>query len=424
MCARVPCRHSLGARWTLAVSIVVPWDYGDQQRQTDPETGRSKRLQERSDDERTRLCKHFARIGFEQFSETYWFLERSQMPPGPLPKEQVASLEPFHPAPEQEPPRLSELDQALVKAVEKASTAPASDMEVSLEAIRQLLHAGASISGACALHFAVGASAYETGPGRWRPDAAELLLQEYPQSCDINHADVNLNTALHVAAENGSRRAVSLLLEHGADPLLRNIAGDTPLEVNSRAATAKIQSMMDMSAARGWDRRPEGRDPAGVQTARGCLPCSQLLQRATRARDKQHKARATLVQCLMYDRSMPVDVLRKIHALVPPPPISKYPAAGVLDVDTHVLITMAPAAASGRTLRSSALLVDARLNGCGGTIVDWTSLRSSSTCGPSDTFVHDIQPWTSTAGSPTYQVPWEQLLPLSGKLEGSDWQIG
>ena len=174
MCARVPCRHSLGARWTLAVSIVVPWDYGDQQCQTDPETGRIKRLQERSDDERTRLCKHFARIGFEQFSETYWFLERSQMPPGPLPKEQVASLEPFHPAPEQEPPRLSELDQALVKAVEKASTAPPSDLlekastappsdlEASLEAIRQLLNAGASISGACALHFAVGASVHET----------------------------------------------------------------------------------------------------------------------------------------------------------------------------------------------------------------------------------------------------------------------
>ena len=223
MCARVPCRHSLGARWTLAVSIVVPWDYGDQQCQTDPETGRSKRLQERSDDERTRLCKHFARIGFEQFSETYWFLERSQMPPGPLPKEQVASLEPFHPAPEQEPPRLSELDQALANAVEKASTALPSGMEASLEAIRQLLNTGASISGACALHFAVDAS----GDGRWRPDAAELLLQEYPQSCDINHADVNLDTALHVAAENGSRRAVSLLLEHGADPLLRNIAGLT-----------------------------------------------------------------------------------------------------------------------------------------------------------------------------------------------------
>ena len=421
MCARVPCRHSLGARWTLAVSIVVPWDYGDQQRQTDPETGRFKRLQERSDDERTRLCKHFARIGFEQFSETYWFLERSQMPPGPLPKEQVASLEPFHPAPEQEPPRLSELDQALVKAVEKASTAPASDMEVSLEAIRQLLNAGASISGACALHFAVGASAYKTGPGRWRPDAAELLLQEYPQSCDINHADVNLNTALHVAAENGSRSAVSLLLEHGADPLLRNIAGDTPLEVNSRAATAKIQSMMDFSAARQWDRRPEfsGREPAGVETARGCLPCSQLLQRATRARDKQHEARATLVQCLMYDRSMPVDVLRKIHALVAPPPISEYPAACDLGLDTHVLITMAPAAASGRTLRSSALLVDARLNGCRGTVVGSNSLHSYSCEQRIATFVHDIQPWTSTAGSATYQVPWEQLLPLSWQLQGS-----
>ena len=245
-------------------------------------------------------------------------------------------------------------------------------------------------------------------------------MQEYPQSCDINHADVNLNTALHIAAENGSRRAVSLLLEHGADPLLRNIAGDTPLEVNSRAATAKIQSMMDFSAARQWDRRPEfsGREPAGVETARGCLPCSQLLQRATRARDKQHKARATLVQCLMYDRSMTVDVLRKIHALVAPPPISKYPAACDLDLDTHVLI-MAPAAASGRTLRSSALNVDARLNGCGGTVVGSLS-RSSCSCKQwSDTFVHDIQPWTSTAGSAIYQVPWGQLLLLSGKLQGS-----
>ena len=121
----------------------------------------------------------------------------------------------------------------------------------------------------------------------------------------------------------------------------------------------------------------------------------------------------------MYDRSMTVDVLRKIHALVPPPPISKYPAAGVLDVDTHVLITMAPAAASGRTLRSSALNVDARLNGCGGTVVGSLLLHSCSCEQWSATFVHDIQPWTSTAGSATYQVPWEQLLPLSGKLQGS-----
>ena len=119
----------------------------------------------------------------------------------------------------------------------------------------------------------------------------------------------------------------------------------------------------------------------------------------------------------MYDRSMTVDVLRKIHALVTPPPISKYPVACDLDLDTHVLITMAPAAASGRTLRSSALLVDARLNGCGGTVVRSLSLHSCSCW--SNTFVHDIRPWTSTAGSATYQVPWEQLLPLSGKLQGS-----
>ncbi len=48
---------------------------------------------------------------------------------------------------------------------------------------------------------------------------------------DINMADATGNTALHEAARLNRREIVAILLRHQADPLRRNLAGDTPLEL-------------------------------------------------------------------------------------------------------------------------------------------------------------------------------------------------
>lgn len=49
--------------------------------------------------------------------------------------------------------------------------------------------------------------------------------------CDVNLQDENGDTALHMAARNGYFGICDILVEHGANPLLKNIAGDTPYDI-------------------------------------------------------------------------------------------------------------------------------------------------------------------------------------------------
>ena len=111
-------RHLRG-RWTLAMSMVVPWDHADQQRDEVGRGGAFKRTAE----ERTRLCRHFARLGLRQVGSSapsghhYWYLERSQLPEQPLPRGALAALTVYHPTP---PPVPSELDQQLATAAQEA----------------------------------------------------------------------------------------------------------------------------------------------------------------------------------------------------------------------------------------------------------------------------------------------------------------
>lgn len=51
----------LGSRWTLATSVVVPYGFEDQ---AGPPKWESTKV--RTDEERTRLCRHFARLGLSQ----------------------------------------------------------------------------------------------------------------------------------------------------------------------------------------------------------------------------------------------------------------------------------------------------------------------------------------------------------------------
>ena len=48
---------------------------------------------------------------------------------------------------------------------------------------------------------------------------------------DVNLADYNGRTALHVAAAHGRAEHVAFLLRHGADPRAMDVNGLTPLDV-------------------------------------------------------------------------------------------------------------------------------------------------------------------------------------------------
>lgn len=62
-------------------------------------------------------------------------------------------------------------------------------------------------------------------------DNGEILKALVKSGCKLNIRDNNGWTALHWAAFYGKEEAVKTLLESGADPLLKNKAGQTPLEM-------------------------------------------------------------------------------------------------------------------------------------------------------------------------------------------------
>jgi ankyrin repeat protein len=96
------------------------------------------------------------------------------------------------------------------------------------------------------LHFAVRAE---------RPDVVQRFLA---LEADVNVRNGEKETPLHLAAAIGDARAAALLLNHGADPLLRDIDGLTPRQVALRANHA------DLAQALATAERvlPEGGHPA------------------------------------------------------------------------------------------------------------------------------------------------------------------
>ena len=235
----------LDMRWSLVVSIVVPYAFEDQQRDAPLK---------RTAEERTHLCRHFARLGLKQVADgigphagSYWFLESSQMTGALLPREDVASLEVLLPAPQPKPePEPTELDQKLVTAVGAGT-------EDNLSEIAELLKAGANVEATRALHICAGLRhACSLG---WTSRAMAVLIAG---GADVNAVDWrNGFTALHVAAGIArSVAAVGALLEHGADPLARDLNGFTPINLFTRLSTANIQSMCDFEACHrpGWQQ--------------------------------------------------------------------------------------------------------------------------------------------------------------------------
>ena len=70
-------------------------------------------------------------------------------------------------------------------------------------------------------------------------DLIELLIEDSP----INHADVDGDTHLHIAVDSQCERVVKLLIENGADPLLRNHDGQTPSHIAAQRLLSCLKAM-------------------------------------------------------------------------------------------------------------------------------------------------------------------------------------
>ncbi|PIO56758.1 ankyrin repeat protein, partial [Teladorsagia circumcincta] len=65
-----------------------------------------------------------------------------------------------------------------------------------------------------------------------------LLAESDPESVDaVNNAQ---ESSLHLAAQHGHDKLVRVLLEHHADPRLRNARFETPLDVAARTGHAVV----------------------------------------------------------------------------------------------------------------------------------------------------------------------------------------
>ena len=82
------------------------------------------------------------------------------------------------------------------------------------------------------LHEAAGNTCRFHGPA-----IVEYLISE---GGDVNAKTEDNDTPLHIAAEKGLQKNVELLLENGANPAATNDAGESPLDVATKAEIKEI----------------------------------------------------------------------------------------------------------------------------------------------------------------------------------------
>jgi hypothetical protein len=114
---------------------------------------------------------------------------------------------------------------------------------------RRLIERGAEVNkpGWTPLHYAV------SNPDKVSVEVARLLLRHFAY---IDAESPNKTTPLMMAARYGTDAAVKLLLEEGADPLLRNEQGLSAIDF-ARAATRL--AAVELIAAQVRERQPAGR---------------------------------------------------------------------------------------------------------------------------------------------------------------------
>ncbi len=117
-----------------------------------------------------------------------------------------------------------------------------------IELARRLIERGAEVNkpGWTPLHYAA------TFPGPVAPDMTRLMLEHHAY---IDAESPNGSTPLMMAAQYGNTTVVKLLLEEGADPLLRNQLGLTAIDFAQRANRAEAAEII---AAFVRARQPRG----------------------------------------------------------------------------------------------------------------------------------------------------------------------
>lgn len=117
-----------------------------------------------------------------------------------------------------------------------------------IDLARRLIERGAEVNkpGWTPLHYAA------TFPGPVAPDMTRLMLEHHAY---IDAESPNGSTPLMMAAQYGNTTVVKLLLEEGADPLLKNQQGLTAIDFAHRANRAEAAGII---AAFVRARQPRG----------------------------------------------------------------------------------------------------------------------------------------------------------------------
>jgi hypothetical protein len=188
---------------------------------------------------KTKVARHFARIGFKQIVATndarnYWYLERERrmsLTKCVVTKQDVASLvvlvKPIPPP----PPILTEADKLLKKLLQRKAWEQEDQLALFVNTLIELKNQGASFETTAALHILVANQA-----------PCEVVKLVVNLGADPLYIDPATNcSVLHLAASNRDENLVIFLLEKGADKDQKDENGYTPLRVMNET----IQSSKD-----------------------------------------------------------------------------------------------------------------------------------------------------------------------------------
>ncbi|HOT51462.1 MAG TPA: ankyrin repeat domain-containing protein, partial [Candidatus Hydrogenedentes bacterium] len=85
------------------------------------------------------------------------------------------------------------------------------------------------------------------------------------EGADINAADINGFTPLHIAAEQGHVRMVKLLMSRGANVNLRNSEGRTPLKIAQDSNNDEVAALLRPATESAFSAALNSGDVAGVK---------------------------------------------------------------------------------------------------------------------------------------------------------------